>query len=260
MSITAEEFDSVVGQWKEWQSYPWGKLLYSVSRFNLRRHLGQPPLRILDVGGGNGVEALYYAKQGHTVTLLDYSPAMLAEARQAAEAEGLAEKITFCQADAAAVQELFAGQQFDLILCNLMLEFVAEPRALLRKLCAMLAPGGLFSTIDANRYSDAYRVAFQQDDLAAALSRVGVKDYFHPWFNRITPLFSAHEMAGYLQAEGCALAGNYGVLCICAYLPNARKTEAQYFADLERLELQLTDTYPYYLLARFYQVVVQKAK
>jgi hypothetical protein len=37
--ITAGEYDSVVDQWKEWQSYPWGKLLYTVSRFNLQRRL-----------------------------------------------------------------------------------------------------------------------------------------------------------------------------------------------------------------------------
>lgn len=86
--ITADEYDAVVDVWKEWQSFPWGKLLYSISRFNIQRHLDNRPLRILDVGGGNGFNSIYFAQQGHSVTLLDYSPVMLSDAKQAAEREG----------------------------------------------------------------------------------------------------------------------------------------------------------------------------
>jgi len=139
MTITADEFNQVVDEWKEWQSTPWGRLLYRVSQSNLARHLGQSPLRVLDVGGGNGT-----------------------------------------------------------------------------------------------------------------------KGYFHPWFNRLTPLYSSAEMIGFLQTQGCKQAGDYGVLCVCAYLPNEPKYEAGYYSQLEQLELELTDQYPYKLLARFYQVVVEK--
>ncbi len=52
--ITPGEYDAVVDKWKEWQSYPWGKLLYTVARLNLHRHIADRPLRILDVGGGTG--------------------------------------------------------------------------------------------------------------------------------------------------------------------------------------------------------------
>ncbi len=53
----------------------WGKLIYDISRFNIHRHLDtRLPLCILDVGGGNGFNSIYFAKQGHSVTLLDYSP------------------------------------------------------------------------------------------------------------------------------------------------------------------------------------------
>jgi len=45
---------------------------------------------------------------------------------------------------------------------------------------------------------------------------------------------------------------------LCAYLPNEPKYEAEYFKALEQLECRLTDTYPYNLLARFYQVIVRK--
>jgi hypothetical protein len=122
----------------------------------------------------------------------------------------------------------------------------------------LVAPNGLLSLLEANRYSEVYRKAIQGNDLVAALKAVEAKVYFHPWFNRLTPLFSSAEMIGILKANGYEAVGNYGIRCLCDYLPNEPKFEAEYFEALERLEYKLTDTYPYYLLARFYQVIVQK--
>jgi S-adenosylmethionine-dependent methyltransferase len=84
------------------------------------------------LGGGNGFNSIYFAKQGHSVTLLDYSPVMLSDARRTAEKEGILEKITYCQADARVIQDIFNEQQFDLILCHLMIGFVSEPKKVLR--------------------------------------------------------------------------------------------------------------------------------
>jgi S-adenosylmethionine-dependent methyltransferase len=256
--ITADEVDAIVDEWKEWQSFPWAKLLYSISRFNILRHLDNHILRILDVGGGNGFNSIYFAQQGHSVTLLDCSPVMLSDAKQAADKEGVLQKITFCQADAGAIQDLFHGQQFDLILCHLMIEFVSEPRKVLKTICNLMAPEGLLSLLEANRYSEVYRKTFQANDLVAALKVVDTKEYFHPWVNRLTSLFSSAEMIDILRENGCELVGDYGIRCICDYLPNEQKYEAEYFEVLEQLERKLTDTYPYNLLARFYQVIMQK--
>ncbi len=256
--ITPEEYDAVVPKWKEWQSFPWGKLLYSISRYNIQRNLESHKYNILDVGGGNGFNSIYFAKRGHSVTLLDYSPAMLTETKQAAEREGLSDKITLCQADVNNIQDIFQEQRFDLIICHLVIEFVLEPQRVLQNICALLAPNGLLSVLDANRYSEVYRRAFQSSDLAAAQQVIDVKAYFHPWFNRQTPLFSSAEMIEILREGGCTLIGDYGVLCLCAYLPNEPKYDTEYYNALEQLELKLTGTYPYPLLARFYQVLVKK--
>jgi ubiquinone/menaquinone biosynthesis C-methylase UbiE len=129
--------------------------------------------------------------------LLDYSPVVLADAKQAAEKEGVLEKITFCQADARAIRDFLPGQQFDLILCHLMIEFVPETRVVLKNICELLAPEGLLSLVDSNRYVEVYRKAFQANDLVAALNVVDTKEYFHPWFSRLTPLFSSIVVSKY---------------------------------------------------------------
>lgn len=256
--ITSNEYDAVVDEWKEWQSYPWGKLLYTISRSNIERHLDNHPVRILDVGGGNGFNSIYFAKKGHSITLLDYSTAMLSEAKRNAKMEGVFEQITFCRADAEAIQDLFLGQQFDLVLCHLMLDFMPEPRRVLKNICSLIAPQGLLSLLDANRYSEVYRKAIQTNDLVAALKAVDTQEYFHTWFSRLTPLFSSAEMIAVFQENGCELVGDFGIRCLCDYLPNEPKFEAAYYETLEQLERKLTDTYPYNLLARFYQVIVRK--
>jgi hypothetical protein len=45
---------------------------------------------------------------------------------------------------------------------------------------------------------------------------------------------------------------------VCAYLSNKPKFDPEYYSEKEKLEDCLTDRYPYYLLARFFQVIVQK--
>lgn len=252
------EFDAKVAEWEEHKTLPWGRLLYSTSHLNLQRYLDGQTLRVLDVGGGTGVDAVYLAGLGHSVTLIDCSAAMVEQARKAAGEAQVLDRISFHRADVPEIPGLLAGRQFDLILCHMMIEFVPAPSALLHALAGFLAPGGWLSVIDTNRYSQTYALALRVGDLQGASDALGQMEYLHPWVNRITPRFSADDVIDMLSAEGLALAGHYGILSLCAYLPNEPKFDPDYFARLERLEHQLTDVYPYYLVARFFQVVMRR--
>jgi len=88
-------------------------------------------MRVLDVGGGNGLEAIAFAAQGHSITLLDFSTEMLSAARHNAEASGVAQRITFYQADLAAIPTLFPDDAFDVILCHDVLQFAEDVGATL---------------------------------------------------------------------------------------------------------------------------------
>lgn len=259
MPSTTNEFGPVLDLWKDENQKPWGRLRYHSAWRNIARHLrADRPLRILDIGGGDGMDALHYAGLGHSVTLTDCSATMLAEARRAAEAQRLVGRLRFCQTEPEAVPDFLHEPPFDLILCHMMIEFVPDARALLRGACRLLAREGLLSILDTNRYSDVYMRAFQMNDLSAALQAIGAREYFHPWVNRLTPRFSANEFIDQLEPCGCALAGQYGVLSVCGYLPNEPKFDPQYYDELEKLEDRLAETYPYYLLARFFQVIARK--
>ena len=116
----------------------------------------------------------------------------------------------------------------------------------------------MISVVGANRYSEVLRLSLQNNDLAGARKAIGTSEYFHPWFQRSTALFSGAEIAGMIARNGCVQIGEYGVRCVCDYLPNEPKYDEAYYRELEQLEYELTDLYPYKLTARFFQVISRK--
>jgi len=258
MPVPIDEFGQELHQWQEENTMPWGRLRYHSTWRNIAKHIEDRPLRILDIGGGDGMDAIHYAGLGHSVTLSDCSPTMLSEARKLAEEKGVDEKMRFYQTSPEAVPDLFHEQPFDLILCHMMIEFVPDLHVFLRNACKLLSTDGLYSVLDTNRYSDVYMQAFQKKSLSGALNAIGEIEYFHPWVNRLTPRFSADEIIDQFGQQSCSLVGHYGVLSVCAYLPNEPKFDSQYYSELEELEDSLTDKYPYYLLARFFHLIMRK--
>lgn len=85
-------FDDHQAAWAEYTASPWARIRYAVVRKTLSEslaRLGRGPLRILDVGGGDALDALPLAAGGHDVTVLDPSEQMLSVARERAAAGGV---------------------------------------------------------------------------------------------------------------------------------------------------------------------------
>ena len=67
-------------------------------------------------------------------------------------------------------------------------------------------------------------------------------------------LFTADEITSLAQEQGLERAAHCGIRCANDYIPNEAK--GNYEAVLS-LELALTERYPYYLLARFFQLILK---
>jgi len=78
---------------------------------------------------------------------VDLSAEMIAEARQAAEAAGVGDRVTFTVADVAALP--FMDGEFDLIVSSMSLHHWSEPAAGVRDLRRVLRPGGRMWIYDA---------------------------------------------------------------------------------------------------------------
>lgn len=132
----------------------------------IKRHFQKKPLEethILEVGTGPGFFAIILAEAGYSVTAVDYTPAMLFQAK--ANAGILAEKITFLEMDAEALT--FPDGRFDVVLSRNLTWNLPRPEQAYREWARVLAPNGLLLNFDANWYAylfdPAERAAYEQD-------------------------------------------------------------------------------------------------
>ena len=109
---------------------------------------------VLDAGAGLAQLAVELAAAGHRVMVNDLSDKMLAEARRRAEQQGVLERMSWRQGP---FQALVQEQPYDLVLCHAVLEWLAEPRAAIDALAALVRPGGCLSLAFYNRDAQVFR-------------------------------------------------------------------------------------------------------
>ncbi|MFJ9538150.1 class I SAM-dependent methyltransferase [Streptomyces sp. NPDC101225] len=126
-------------------------------------------LRVLDVGMGQGTQALRLARAGHQVTGLEQDATMVAVAREAlaGEPQGIRERMRIIEGDGRDTGVHFLPGSFDVVLCHGVLMYVEEPDPLLAGLARMLAHGGLLSLLVRNADALAMRPGLAGDWPAA---------------------------------------------------------------------------------------------
>jgi 2-polyprenyl-3-methyl-5-hydroxy-6-metoxy-1,4-benzoquinol methylase len=98
---------------------------------------------VLDVGCGTGSLSVVLSSLGHTVTGIDFSPAMIAQARAKADAAG--RHIAFHVMNAADPQ---INQKFDVVLCRHVLWALHKPADVIQRWMKLLKPGGRLVLIE----------------------------------------------------------------------------------------------------------------
>ncbi|MEU6116528.1 methyltransferase domain-containing protein [Streptomyces sp. NPDC047117] len=166
-------------------------------------------LRVLDVGLGQGTQALRLARAGHKVTGLESDPKMLAAARAtlAGEPAGIQERVRLIEGDGRETGVHFLPGTFDVVLCHGVLMYVEEPDPMLAGLARVLAPGGLLSVLvrnadalalrsgmsgdwdtalsafDSPRYKNRLGLSVRADRLAALTTTLaGIGAPLHAWY------------------------------------------------------------------------------
>ncbi|MGW6709031.1 class I SAM-dependent methyltransferase [Streptomyces sp. NPDC054956] len=261
MSEASEKFSTAMTTWQEWQDAPWGRLRYTVAEANLARRLdglGPGPLRVLDIAGGDGGDAMRLAARGHHVTIVDYAPAMLAAATERASAGGLTDLITCVRADVTALPADLAAGEFDVVLCHNLLQYMDDVPGTLATVLAPLKRGGLLSVMAINRHSAALNIAVREMDPAAALASLDTDQLRTEMFDSTLTLHAAEEIIPVLQGLGCLDVRHYGIRSFCDYITDdARKYEPEFYADLEQLELATSARPPYMHTARLFQLTAR---
>ena len=130
-------------QWDE--RYASTELLWSAepNRFVVEELAGLPPGRALDLGTGEGRNAVWLASRGWQVTAVDFSAVALAKAAKLAERNGVT--VAWAQADLLTYRP--ASSAYDLVLIAYIHLTPADMAVVLAAASGALAPGGTLLVI-----------------------------------------------------------------------------------------------------------------
>ncbi|NOG30856.1 methyltransferase domain-containing protein [Halomonas sp. TBZ9] len=211
---------------------------------------------VLDVGGGLGQQALWFAQRGFQVTLTEPSRDMLAHAEKALQAEPeLAERVRCYPLALQHLPDTLSGP-WRLIVCHAVLEWLGNPRQALGQLSQLLAPGGELSLMvfnrDALRFSNVVKGNLQkaQQD---RLEGFGLGQRLTP----ISPLTHA-QIEAWSQENGLEIRQVAGIRIFQDYLRQPPQDAAEQ-ERLVALEKQFCRTEPHWRLARYLLYTLVKA-
>jgi S-adenosylmethionine-dependent methyltransferase len=117
---------------------------------NIKAHLPNKAVKIIDIGGGEGRDAIWLAQNGHQVTLVEPSAHMLAKARQrcAKQPKDVQERLTILVGNDVRAQSELKPGTFDFVLSHgVLLYELDEPQQHVDRLFSLCKPGGTVSLL-----------------------------------------------------------------------------------------------------------------
>jgi phosphoribosylformimino-5-aminoimidazole carboxamide ribotide isomerase len=254
-----DSFETSVPGWKAEQNTTWAKFSYELVANNLKKHIpvDSPPLRILDAGGGNGLDSLALARMNHQLEIVDTAQAMLDDANANAALAGVSGRVNTHSIDILNIARKFGEDEFDMVLCHNVAQYVDEIEPLLDVLFKVLKPGGMLSLILPNQYSLPYQAAFQNGNLDEAYELLDQKQQHSSVFGVDIHEFRADELIAWLEQKGYRVKKHYGIRCMYNYWgTNEEKEDAEVYEKLKKLEFALTDREAYKHTARLFQLIL----
>jgi S-adenosylmethionine-dependent methyltransferase len=227
-------FDDHQAEWDEYRASPWGRLRYELVARTLAQCLGREQLRILDVGGGDGGDALPLLRAGHDVTVLDSSREMLARAAEAGVPT---------RAGSLDDENLEAG--LDVVLCHFLLQYRSDLSADVRRLARLLRAGGTLSLIVPTAPGQVLAAAVRggpqkaRELLGATTMRVVA-------FDQEVRRFTIEDVTTALRSAGFDEPMVFGIRMVNDLITDdERKKDPEFFEELLELEWALCGVEPY---------------
>ncbi len=235
MSIVSDSYAKDPNrEWERLTRRPYNTLEFAITMHFLSKHLPAGST-ILDAGGGPGRYAIHLCRSGHSVTLLDLTPALLDLARDKVSQEPkevrsrLAE---FVQGDLRDLSR-FADASFDATIClGGAISHLPQPEDHLRamsELARVTRPGGLVFVA-----AIGYLAVLRTTLLEAPYELVddGIMDRFFATGNALAcggmdwHFFRAQELADLAESCGLAILEMAGCQGLSAGLPEATNSVA----------------------------------
>jgi S-adenosylmethionine-dependent methyltransferase len=215
------------------------------------------PLKVLDAGGGNGLNAEAFLARGHHVTILDADPEMLERARARLQRLNLLERCHFVEGRVEAVAEVLAAARFDLILCHHVLEYIDDGLRVLASMAQVAAPQADLSLITLNPVSEVIRAMIFKHDAAQAESKLSDLAYDARWFGDAR-LYELDQITARAEQAGWQLQTFRGLRVLADYVPEQQAVPSE--EAILHLEKTLGSLEPFRRIGRYFQFCFRRAE
>ena len=219
------------------------------------------PLRILDVGAGLAQIAIELATQGHSVVINDISANMLEKAKANAEQIDQKLDITWYVCPYQALEETLGKEEndkFDLIMSHALLEWLAEPAAVMDFFDQYLTDDGALSLCFYNPASFDYRNLIM-GNFNLLDSLFDSNDYKADNKKSLTPNHpvAKEEVESWLKAHDYQTVRSSGLRVFHDYAPLKRGGHNDPDAVI-RMELRYSQLEPYKWLGRYLHILAKR--
>jgi S-adenosylmethionine-dependent methyltransferase len=234
-----------------------GRMRYVLAQRNIMElHSLDRPLEVLDAAGGNGINAQWLASQGHSVTLLDTDPAMLSQAKQQLEKEGLFSRCRIVEGTLESAPDLLPAGRFDLVLCHHIIEYLKNPYELFTAMHKVSNDRGELSLITLNPVSETIRAIIFRRDPTLARSKLVDQSFDAKWFGKAR-LYDYDQIVAWGEESGWRLIDFRAVRVLADYISDDEYDEAKEQEAIS-LEKELSGLEPYRRIGRYLQFSFRK--
>lgn len=218
-------------------------------------HMPPWPQRVIDIGGGEGHQAISLARGGHNVVLLDPDPAMLEGARRrlADEEQAVRNRVALVHGYGENAPELTDGT-FDMACCHGILMYLDDPVVMLQSVVSLVRPGGLISVLAMNADAIAMRPGLQGRWADANVALTTGEDNGARHIAGRT--HTVGDVEAILTAAGAPVLTWYGMRIFSDHLGDA--TPGPDFDELCELEWAAGVRDPYRRVARLFHLIAQR--
>ncbi len=222
----------------------WERLLKKILWTQLGEIKGK---NILDFGSGEGITANYFAKNNNVVAVEPWEE-MLNNRWQDYEYMQL-------QGDAAILSQM-EDNTFDVVFCHNVLEYIEDKEAVVKELCRVLKPGGMFSVVKHNRAGRVMQMAVLLDDMEKAHALLDGEDSAASKFGTIR--YYEDEMISEWSA-GLKCVDCFGIRTFWDLQQNQEKHGLEEWQDkMMQLEMRVSRMEDYRRIAFFHHLIFRK--
>ena len=247
-------FSEQLAAWREYTETPWARIRYGVVGEILRRQtdcLGDQ-IRVLDVGGGDGMDALPLAMAGHDVTIVDPSETWLDEAKRRADEAG--SKIATVRGG---LDDLPVGE-WDLVLCHFVLRYRSPEAGDVGALASRVRAGGRLSVMDVNPAGRVLRELLNGGPTAARTELHAERAAVQTFQTRARKV-DVDVVLSEASVAGLTVVGRYGNrIANDLLVDDTAKHDPLFFEGLLALELELCDREPFNRVGFAWQLVLER--